>query len=95
MSAFAAIITIDLFIHQAHSLKEKRHTLKSILEKIRSNTNSSTAETDYHDLWQRAQITVALVQNERQFLEKQIDVIRRILDNYSEMQVNDFFIDYL
>lgn len=95
MSAFAAIITVDLFIYQAHTLKEKRHTIKSVIEKIRSNTNCSIAETDYHDLWQRAQITVALVQNEKTFLEKQINIIQKIVNNYPEAQVSDFIVDYL
>jgi len=95
MSAFISVLTINIFLPEAHTLKEKRHTVKSIIEKIKANTNSSVAETDFHDLWQRSQITVALVQKEKAFLEKQINIIEKIVNNYPEAQVNDFIVDDL
>jgi uncharacterized protein YlxP (DUF503 family) len=45
------------------SLKEKRSILKSMLARIHNTFNVSAAETDHHDLWQSAEIGIAVVSN--------------------------------
>ena len=43
----------------AHSLKQKRHVVKSLTAAVRSKFNVSVAEVDHHDLWQRTTLAVA------------------------------------
>lgn len=45
----------------AQSLKEKRSVVKSLKDRLHDRFNVSAAETAHHELWQRAQITAAVV----------------------------------
>ena len=54
------ICTVELYIPYAHSLKDKRQVLRSLLERMRRH-NVSVAEVAHQDLWQRAGIAIAAV----------------------------------
>lgn len=75
MVVATCVITLDLSC--AHSLKDKRRILKSILVRIRREYNVSVAEIDHHDLWQTAVIGLATVGNDSRYLhgllEKSVD----------------------
>lgn len=90
-----AICSIELFMPGADSLKGKRHIIQSIIQRIRSRINASVAETDFQDYWQRAAIGVAMVSSNKVLLEKQINLIRDIVDNCSEAETVEFVIEYL
>lgn len=55
-----ALITMDLRL-QAHSLKDKRRVIKSVLSRMRRNHNLSVNEADYHDVHSRARLAAAWV----------------------------------
>jgi len=61
---FIGLLTLELFIHDAHSLKEKRMVVNSLLDRLRARFNVSAAQIDDHDLWQRATLAVAVVSND-------------------------------
>ena len=61
---------VDLHCRDIHSLKEKRHILSSIKEKLRHKFNISIIESDYQDLWQKMQLAIALVSHSKVFSEK-------------------------
>ena len=90
-----AVCTIELFLPSADSLKGKRHTLRSVIERIRSRVNASVAETDYQDTWQRAVIGVAMVSSSKVLLDKQISLIRRIVDDCAEAETVSFSVEYV
>ncbi len=52
---------IDLHLPACRSLKAKRAVLRPIVEGLRSRFRVSVAEVGGHDLWQRANIGVAVV----------------------------------
>jgi len=56
-----AVIRFDLSIPHATSLKEKRRVVSSIMEKARSRFGVAAAEVGSQDLWQRAEVGMALV----------------------------------
>lgn len=90
-----AICSIELFIPGAGSLKGKRHIIQSIIQRIRSRTNASVAETGFQDYWQRAAIGAAMVSSNKVLLEKQVNLIRDIVDNCAEAETVEFVIEYL
>jgi uncharacterized protein YlxP (DUF503 family) len=75
------VLTAELAIEQADSLKDKRQVLKSLLAHLRNEFNISASEVDDHDVWRRATIGVAVVTNDAAFanqvLDKVIDHIER------------------
>jgi len=64
------VLTLELRIEQAHSLKEKRHVVKSLKDRLRHKFNVSVAEIDDQDLHNSAVIAAAVVSSSRDFAEK-------------------------
>jgi len=81
------ICQIDLLIPENHSLKEKRHVIRKVIDRVKNRFNVSISEVGDHDLWQRAQIGICTVGNDRRqinsSLDKIIDFIERM--NLAEM----------
>jgi uncharacterized protein YlxP (DUF503 family) len=59
------IIGWELEVFGCQSLKEKRSVVRGMKERLRNKFNLSVAETGHHDLWQRAEITAAVVSMDR------------------------------
>jgi len=59
--AFVCILEIDLHFPENGSLKGKRKELSSVKAQLQRRFGATVAETDHHDLWQRATLTAALV----------------------------------
>jgi uncharacterized protein YlxP (DUF503 family) len=68
----------ELHLPGAHSLKEKRAVLKSMKDRLHNQFNVSVAETAHHDVWQRAELTVALVATDR----RQADAVLSAVDAF-------------
>ncbi len=81
--AFAVSIA-ELHIPAARSLKEKRRVIKSLVERIHARYRVSIAETDYHDLHQRAEISIAVVHRNGRELDRLLEAIRRSMDDLPE-----------
>ena len=65
-----ALLTLDIHIPHAHSLKDKRMILRSLKDRLRAKFNVSVAEVDHQDLWQRSQVSVVTVGSDESFLQK-------------------------
>jgi uncharacterized protein YlxP (DUF503 family) len=75
--ATIGVVTLELRIEQAHSLKEKRHVVKSLKERLRGKFNVSVAEIDDMDLHNSAVLAVAVVSPSRPFAEKVLQAVER------------------
>lgn len=61
------VLRLDLVLHAPLSLKQKRGIVKQLVARVRNRFPVSCAETDAHDLWQRAVVAIAMVgQSEEQ-----------------------------
>lgn len=80
---------VELLIHGAHSLKEKRRPLKSLVERLTNRFNVSVAEVDHHDLHQRAAIGVALVASDGGNLLDRMRAVKEFIYNNPDCQVLD------
>jgi len=56
-----AAITVALHFDQSRSLKQKRHLLKSIIEKVKHRFNVSIAEVADQDLWQKSTVGISYI----------------------------------
>jgi len=74
------VCTVELFISESRSLKDKRQVLHSLKDRLHEKFNLSVAEVDGHDLWQKAVLGMACVANEgshvNQVLEQALNLIR-------------------
>lgn len=77
---FIGVLTLELLIHEAHSLKEKRMVVNSILDRLRARFNVSAAQIDDHDLWQRATLAVVVVSNENKVAQSILNHARDVVE---------------
>ena len=54
-----AIAVLELHLPGSRSLKDKRRVVKSLIDRMHARFRVSVAETEYHDLHQRAEIGIA------------------------------------
>ena len=57
-------------LENSHSLKEKRHVVKSLRDRLHNKFNVSVAEIDCQDLWQRAVLAAVTVSPDKVQAEK-------------------------
>ena len=79
------IARITLFVPESHSLKEKRMVLRRVKDRVRSKFNAAIAEVDEQDVWQRAVLGLALVGNDRRFVESALDEVVRFVRSLAEV----------
>lgn len=74
------LCTVELFIAESRSLKDKRQVLHSLKDRLRGKFNVSIAEVDAQDLWQKAVLAMACVANEgghvSRVLEQALNVMK-------------------
>lgn len=73
MSVTVGLCTIELFIPDSLSLKDKRQVLASLKDRLHQKFNLSVAEVDEHDLWQKAVMAVACVANDGRYVNQVMD----------------------
>ncbi len=59
------VLTLEIHVEYSHSLKEKRHVVKSLKDRLRERFNVAVAEIDHLDSWQNAVVAVVTVSNDR------------------------------
>jgi uncharacterized protein YlxP (DUF503 family) len=63
------LTTWQLHLDGCQSLKDKRHVLRSLKDRLRHRFNVSVAETDHQDVWQSAELAVCVVSTDRRHAE--------------------------
>jgi uncharacterized protein len=69
------VLTLDIHVEHSHSLKEKRHVVKSLKDRLRERFNVAVAEIDHLDSWQNAVVAVATVSNDRVHAEQVLNAV--------------------
>lgn len=68
-------MTLQVHLHEAESLKDKRRVIKSLMGRVRARHNVAVAEVDHQDLIQRSEIAFLGVAARRDSLENMFDQI--------------------
>jgi uncharacterized protein YlxP (DUF503 family) len=71
------VLTLELQLSEAHSLKDKRHTVKGLKDRLRSKFNVAVAEIGYQDLWQRALISAVTISGDHTRAEQTLQLVER------------------
>ena len=88
------VLTLEIQIPYAHSLKEKRAVLRKMKDRLRSRFNVAVAELDHQDVWQRATLGVVSISDSQILLDS---VFRQVLaesENILGDDVADHFLEY-
>ena len=79
---------MELRIDHAHSLKEKRHVVKSLRERLRGKFNVSVSEIEDQELHNSAVIAAAVVSPSRDFASQ----ILRAVEDEAESQLGPMLV---
>jgi uncharacterized protein len=93
-----AILTIDLRIEAAQSLKDKRQVTRSLKDRLRASFNISIAELDPSPLWNQATIGVVSISHSRDYLDglmKNVERAANRIANNAGAEVTDSFVEFL
>ena len=80
---------ITLRLHDCRSLKAKRKIVKSMINRLRNNFNSSVAEVGSNDIYQKAEIGFSLVGNDAALLNSKIDKIFNLAEDMGLAEIVD------
>ena len=95
MALIVGVCTLDLYIPEANSLKDKRSVLKSMLEGLRSRFNVSAAEIEHMDVWRRATVGIACVSNSQQFANQVLDKALDWIEANPRVNVSNVELEFL
>ena len=85
---------VTLHLPEAHSLKDKRHVVKSMLARLHNQFNVSAAEVEDQDLWQRAVLGVAVVTNDTRHANEVLSSVVNFIRSASlAAEMTDYEID--
>jgi uncharacterized protein YlxP (DUF503 family) len=71
--ARVGVLELEFRIDGCRSLKEKRHHVRSLIDRLRHHFDVSVAETEHQDVWDRAGIGIALISSDRKVVERMIE----------------------
>ena len=75
------VMTVTMHMQGIGSLKEKRHIVKSVIGRLQSRFNVSVSEVEHQDSKIAAVLGMAVVSNERVFVQQQLDAILNFMRN--------------
>jgi uncharacterized protein len=71
------VLTLDIHVPGAHSLKDKRHVVKGLKDRLRSRFNVSVAEIDGQETWQRSVVAAVTVSGDHQRAQTVLQAVER------------------
>lgn len=74
------ISIFEIHLPACRSLKGKRKVIKGLIDRIHHRFRVSIAETGFHDLHQRAEISIAIVSQSQTELDRILEEIRGVVD---------------
>jgi uncharacterized protein len=81
-------LKIELYIDGNRSLKGKRQTLRSVIQRVKSRFgNVSISEVGSQDLWQKATIGISFVSNEAPYVNSILDQVLGFMDSIGTVHI--------
>jgi uncharacterized protein YlxP (DUF503 family) len=88
------LLTLEIHLPEAHSLKDKRQVLRSLKDRLRKKFNVAVAEMEHQDLWQRFTVGIVTLADQAGFVEHALQGVledsesllgRRLVDHQIEL----------
>jgi uncharacterized protein YlxP (DUF503 family) len=69
------LLTLELQLPEARSLKDKRQVLRSLKDRLRGRFNVAVAELDFQDVWKSYVVGVVTLSNAEQHVEQSLQLV--------------------
>ena len=91
------LLTLEIHISEAQSLKDKRQVLRSLKDRLRAHFNVAVAELEHQELWQRSKVGVVSISGDGKHLDESLAAVaaesERLLGRDLVSQEIDYFED--
>jgi uncharacterized protein len=78
---FIGVLSFELHMPESTSLKGKRKHLLATKSRLERKLGASVAEVDFHDLWQRSRMTMAVVRRDQSSVLHALEEAERYLSS--------------
>lgn len=75
--ATIGVLTLELHLNHSHSLKDKRHVVQGLKDRLRRKFNVAVAEIDCQDLWQRSVVAAVTVSGDHNHAVQVLQLVER------------------
>ena len=89
------VLTLELEIPGAFSLKEKRMVLNRVRDRVRQKFNVAVAEVGDNDVWNHACVGVVTVSNEQRFANQVLSKVAELVATIHDCVVEDVSIAFI
>lgn len=95
ITSHVGLLTVEIFIPQSQSLKDKRHSIRSIKDKTKANFNVSVAELGDLDKWQRAVLGFVAIGNDNHYVDGIMQSILAMIRSYPELEITNSRLEFI
>ncbi len=88
------LLTLDIHLPWAHSLKEKRRVLRKLKDRLR-RYNVAVAELDHQTLWQRSTVGIVSLSNDTTHLAQLLEAVALESEKILDGAEVDSYLEYL
>jgi uncharacterized protein YlxP (DUF503 family) len=74
-------LKIEFRIQDNHSLKGKRKVVRSMVDRVKHKFNAAVAEVGANDNWQRIELGISTVGNDRRYIDSALNNILAFLES--------------
>jgi uncharacterized protein YlxP (DUF503 family) len=86
---------IELLLHDNRSLKGKRKIVRSMVDKVKHKFNVAIAEIGSNDKWQRIELGISTVGNDRRHVDSSLANVLSFLDSLYLAEIVDSKIEIM
>ena len=80
---------IELHLHDNRSLKGKRKIVRSMVDKVKHKFNVAIAEIGSNDEWQKIELGISAVGNDRRHIDSSLNNVLAFLDSLYLAEIVD------
>ncbi|RLC31286.1 MAG: DUF503 domain-containing protein [Deltaproteobacteria bacterium] len=89
------MVKMEFFLEGNRSLKGKRKVVRSMVDKVKARFNVSIAEIGSNDKWQKIELGISAVGNDRRHIDSSLNRVLGFLDSLCLAQIVNAEIEIL
>ena len=82
-------LRVEFLLHDNRSLKGKRKIVRSMIDKVKHKFNAAVAEIGSNDKWQKIEIGISTVGNDRRHIDASLNTILVFLESLYLAEIVD------
>ena len=89
------VLTVELDIDDASSLKDKRMVLNRIRDRVRRRFNVAIAEVGDNEVWNHACLGVVAVSNQQRHVNQMLSHVVEFIQTIRDCEVEDYTMEFI